>query len=139
MAEEIGPEKYAPPAWRSTETTGNPSQATANAVESEIREFVRRDVSLLRPRRNENNVEDSQTVEKLNMLIQRAAGNSIEEIDRVIRELESVRDMLRNEGERVGRELAGYESLGHAAATAMKVIGESIKQWKDAQHKSSGP
>jgi len=53
--------------------------------------------------------------------------------------LEGVRDMLRNEGERVGRELAGYESLGHAAATAMKVIGESIKQWKDAQHKSSGP
>jgi hypothetical protein len=139
MAEEIGPEKYAPPDRRPKETTGNPSQATANAVESEIREFVRRDVSLLRPRRNENNIGDSQTVEKLNMLIQRAAGNSIEEIDRVIRELESVRDMLRNEGERVGRELAGYESLGHAAATAMKVIGESIRQWKDAQHKSSGP
>ena len=65
-----------PPDRRPKETTGNPSQATANAVESEIREFVRRDVSLLRPRRNENNVGDSQTVEKLNMLIQRAAGDS---------------------------------------------------------------
>lgn len=139
MAEKIGPEKYAPPGWRPIENTDNASQAIANTVESEIREFVRRDVSLLRPPRNDNNVRNSQTVDNLNLLIQHVAEESITEIDRVIHELESVRDMLRNEGERVGRELAGYASLGHAAATAMKAIGESIKQWKDAQQKSSGP
>ena len=32
----------------------------------------------------------------------------MEEIDRVIRDLESVRDMLRTEGERVSREIKGY-------------------------------
>jgi len=42
-----------------------------------------------------------------------------------------VRDMLRNEGERVTREIAGYASLSHAAMTAMRVIGDSLKQWKD--------
>ena len=50
----------------------------------------------------------------------------MEEIDRVIAELQTVRDMLRHEGERVSREIAGYASLSHAAMTAMKVIGESV-------------
>ena len=61
-----------------------------------------------------------------------SAGASMEEIDRVILELQGVRDMLRSEGERVSRELAGYASLSHASMTAMKVIGDSLKQWKDA-------
>ncbi len=52
--------------------------------------------------------------------------------DRVILELQSVRDMLRGEGERVSREIAGYASLSHAAMTAMKVIGDSLTQWKSA-------
>src|ERR1019366_3899370 len=69
--------------------------------------------------------------------IGRVAGGSMEEIERVIRELESVREMLRNEGERVSREIAGYASLSHAATTAMKVIADSLKQWKDAPDKSS--
>jgi hypothetical protein len=42
---------------------------------------------------------------------------------------------LRNEGERVSREVAGYASLSHAATTAMKVFADSIKQWKDAADK----
>jgi len=46
-----------------------------------------------------------------------------------------VRDMLRNEGVRVSREVAGYASLSHAATTAMKVFADSIKQWKDAADK----
>jgi hypothetical protein len=76
--------------------------------------------------------------EDLNSVVRRVAGDSIEEIDRVIRALENVRDMMRNEGERVSREIAGYASLSHAAATAMKVIADSIHQWKDAPDKS-GP
>ena len=76
--------------------------------------------------------------EDLNAVVRRVAGDSIEEIDRVIRALENVRDMMRNEGERVSREIAGYASLSHAAATAMKVIADSIHQWKDAPDKS-GP
>jgi len=44
--------------------------------------------------------------------------------------------MLRNEGERVSREIAGYASLSHAAMTAMKVIGDSLMQWKNAPNSS---
>jgi len=59
----------------------------------------------------------------------------MEEIDRVIRELESVRDMLRNKGERVSHEIADYSSLSHASMTAMKVIGDSLSQWKNGADK----
>jgi hypothetical protein len=62
----------------------------------------------------------------------------MEEIDRVILELQGVRDMLRNEGERVSREIAGYASLNHAAMTAMKVIGDSLKQWKEGPDAPAG-
>jgi hypothetical protein len=38
--------------------------------------------------------------------------------------------MLRNEGERVQREISGYASLSQAAMTSMKIIGDSMAQWK---------
>ena len=56
----------------------------------------------------------------------------MDEIDSVIRELEDVRNMLCNEGERVSREIAGYAGLSRASMTAMKAISDSIKKWKDA-------
>jgi hypothetical protein len=136
MAERSGPEKFAPPDRRPPAKPNNNDQVTASAVEGEIREFVRRDVSFLHLRRNEVDAANDPAAGNLNALIQRVAGESMEEIDRVIRELESVRDMLRNEGERVSRELAGYASLSDAATTAMKVIADSVKQWKGMSDKS---
>jgi hypothetical protein len=124
VAEKSGSEKFAP------ERLGDISQAAATAVEGEIREFVRRDVAFLRRQRNEAD-EGDPVSENLNSLIRRVSGASMEEIDRVILELQGMRDMLRNEGERVSREIAGYASLSHAAMTAMKVIADSLKQWKE--------
>jgi hypothetical protein len=131
-SEKSGPEKYAP-VRNAPEKLADVDQAAATAFEGEIREFVRRDVAFLRRQRNEGDTAmDPAAAENLNALIRRVAGASMEEIDRVILELQGVRDMLRNEGERVSRELAGYASLSHASMTAMKVIADSLKQWKDA-------
>ena len=138
MAEKSGPEKFAPPDRHPPEKLNNIDQATAIAFEGEIHEFVRRDVSFLHPRRSEVDAANDTAAENLNAVVRRVAGDSMEEIDRVIRELESVRDMMRNEGERVSREIAGYASLSHAAVTAMKVVADSIHQWKDSSDKS-GP
>lgn len=136
-AEKSGPEKYAPPDRRQPEKLGEVDQAAANAFEGEIREFVRRDVAFLRrQQRNDVDAAPQEPVsENLNALINRVSGASMDEIDRVISELQSVRDMLRAEGERVGREIAGYASLSHAAMTAMKVIGDSVTQWKSTPGK----
>ena len=139
MAENFGPEKYAPPDRRPSEIRGNTDQATANTVEGNIRELARRDVSFLNPTRNETTPGKDPTIENLDVLIRQIAGDSMDEIDRVIRELESVRDMMRMEGERVSRELADYAGLSHAATKAMKVIADSIKQWKDASNDPHRP
>lgn len=129
-----GPEKYAPPDRRPPEKLGEIDQAAANAFEGEIREFVRRDVAFLRRQRNDGEQQGNEppVADSLNALIRRVSGASTEEIDRVILELQGVRDMLRNEGDRVSREIAGYASLSHAAMTAMKVIGDSLTHWKSA-------
>ena len=131
VPEKTGPEIYAPNRGV-PEKLGEVDQAAATAFEGEIREFVRRDVATLRRQRSEGDAAADPAAENLNALIRRVAGASMEEIDRVIFELQGIRDMLRSEGERVSRELAGYASLSHASMTAMKVIGDSLKQWKDA-------
>ena len=128
--EKFGPEKYAPDR-HAPEKLSDINQAAATAVEGEIREFVRRDVAFFRRQRGEVEGGGDPVTDNLNSLIRRVSGASMEEIDRVILELQGVRDMLRNEGERISREIAGYASLSHAAMTAMKVIADSLQQWKD--------
>ncbi|MDO8874929.1 MAG: hypothetical protein Q8M24_22500 [Pseudolabrys sp.] len=126
--ERLAPERLAPERL-SPERLGDIDQAAANAFEGEIREFVRRDNAVRRPRGEIETVGDP-VADNLNALIRRVSGASMEEIDRVILELQSVRDMLRQEGDRVSREVAGYASLSHAAMTAMSVIADSLTQWK---------
>lgn len=122
-----GPETF-PPNRKAPHKLSEVDEAAASAFEGEIREFVRRDV-VRRPRSGAEPVSDPVS-ENLNVLIRRVCSGSMEEIDRVILELQSVRVMLRHEGERLSREIAGYASLSHASMTAMKVIADSLTQWK---------
>jgi hypothetical protein len=114
------------------------NQATTE-VEGEIREFVRRDVSVFRRSRPESG---EAAVENISSLIQRVSASSVTEIDRVIAELNGVRDMLRSEGERVQREITNYASLSQAAMASMKIITESLAQWSpqnaQARQQSNG-
>jgi hypothetical protein len=138
VPEKPGPEAFAP-VRRTPQKLGDVDQAAATVFEGEIREFVRRDVAYLHRQRNDAEPAGEAVSDNLNALIRRVSGASMEEIDRVILELQGVRDMLRNEGERVSREIAGYASLNHASMTAMKVIGDSLRQWRDAPHTPPNP
>jgi len=42
-----------------------------------------------------------------------------------------MREMLRDEGERVSREIAGYAGLSQASMSAMQVISDSLRAWKE--------
>ena len=75
--------------------------------------------------------------ENLNATIQRIASVSIDEIDRLIHSLEGVRGLMRTEGERISREIAGYASLSHSAVTTMRVMTDSIKEWKGGPDKTA--
>jgi hypothetical protein len=96
-------------------------------VEGDIREFVRRDVATLR-RQPEN---DSEMVaSNISSLLQRVAGTSVQEIDKLIGELQTLREMLATEGARVQREIVEYATLSQAAMQSTKIIAESLTHWK---------
>jgi hypothetical protein len=112
--------------------------AAVSEVEAGIREFVRNDVAYLRRPAPSmvSSVEpapDSSaeaTVNNVNSLIQRVAGTSLAEIEKLIAELESLRDLLHAEGQRVQREISGYAQLSQAAMKSTRMIADNVTQWK---------
>ena len=109
-------------------------------VEAGIRDFVRNDVAYLRrpapglPSTTETALEPNHetTVNNVNSLIQRVAGTSLTEIENLISELESLRDLLHAEGQRVQREISGYAQLSQAAMKSTRMIADNVTQWKRA-------
>jgi len=114
MAEISGPEKYAPPDQRAAETAKMGERVTPLP-------WLRGGLDTI----------NDFPAEKLSEIIQRASSASTNEIDLVIRTLDSVRDKIRQEGERVSGEIASYVSLSRSATMSMKVITDSLKQWQE--------
>jgi hypothetical protein len=123
----------------STETDSD--LAAVSEVEAGIRDFVRNDIAYLRrPAPNMPSSTDNTTLEpateatvnNVNSLIQRVAGTSLSEIENLISELESLRDLLHAEGQRVQREISGYAQLSQAAMKSTRMIADNVSQWKRA-------
>src|SRR5213083_210259 len=79
--------------------------AAVSEVEAGIRDFVRNDVAYLRRPPVVANGEPLEpnhenAVNSVNSLIQRVAGTSLGEIEKLIGELEGLRDLLHAEGQR---------------------------------------
>jgi hypothetical protein len=112
--------------------------AAVTEVEAGIRDFVRNDIAYLRrpptTHSSEPVLEPSTeaTVNNVNSLIQRVAGTSLGEIENLIGELESLRDLLHAEGQRVQREISGYAQLSQAAMKSTRMIADNVAQWKRA-------
>ena len=106
-------------------------------VEAGIRDFVRNDVAYLRrpvPGMLSTDLpleaSTEATVNSVNSLIQRVAGTSLTEIENLVSELESLRDLLHSEGQRVQREISGYAQLSQAAMKSTRLIADNVAQWK---------
>jgi hypothetical protein len=109
--------------------------AAVSEVEAGIRDFVRNDIAYLRrPAAGEPAVDATAeaTVSNVNSLIQRVAGTSLAEIENLVGELESLRDLLHSEGQRVQREISGYAQLSQAAMKSTRMIADNVAQWKRA-------
>ena len=131
MNATIRPEQIDDPADADTDL------AAVSEVEAGIREFVRNDIAYLRRPATaaetaplDANAEA--TVNNVNSLIQRVAGTSLAEIEKLISELESLRDLLHAEGQRVQREISGYAQLSQAAMKSTRMIADNVTQWKRA-------
>ena len=105
-------------------------QPRENEVEGEIREFVRRDGAVLR---HAPDSDGELVANNIGMLLQRVSGSSVHEIDRLITELQTLRELLQSEGARVQREIAEYAHLSQSAMQSTKIIAESLAQWKNVR------
>jgi len=120
--------------------------AAVSEVEAGIRDFVRNDIAYLRRPATAGTTSTTAidaaspalpldgsaeaTVNNVNSLIQRVAGTSLAEIESLISELESLRDLLHAEGQRVQREISGYAQLSQAAMKSTRMIADNVSQWK---------
>jgi hypothetical protein len=108
--------------------SGSPPTSPAETeVEGEIREFVRRDFAALR---RQPETDSEMVANNIGSLLQRVSGTSVQEIDRLIAELQRLRDMLSTEGARVQREIVEYATLSQSAMQSTKIIAESLAHWK---------
>ena len=108
-------------------------------VEGEIRDLLRKEFATARvmlpiatrlpPQPAEG---DDQGVGQANSLIQRAAGASVLEIEKLVAELHGLRDFLHSESDRVQRRITGFVHLSDAAMKSTKIIADSVSQWKSA-------
>ena len=114
--------------------TAENDQPVEPEVEGEIREFVRREVATNPGRQPEN--ESEQVANNLNSVLQRVSSTSVQEIDKLITELQMLRDKLQSEAARVEREIVEYATLSQAALQSTKIIAESLIEWRKASHAS---
>jgi hypothetical protein len=98
-------------------------------MEAEIRDFVRRDVVVAEPQR-QSQTDGGPVANNVSSLVHHVSLNSVQEIDRLIAELEALKDQLRHGAEHVHRQIVGYASLSQAAAQSTKVIAESLTHWR---------
>lgn len=92
-------------------------------VEGEIRDIVRRDAATSR-----RPLEDwtDLTPGDIGALLQRVSGNSVQEIDAFIAELQALRHKLQEEATRVQGEISRYASLNEGVRASLATISESL-------------
>jgi hypothetical protein len=96
-------------------------------LEGEIRNVVSRGSAAPQPRReNDNDLAASD----IGSILQHVSGTSVQEIEKLIAELQILRDMLQREAARVEREVVGYAALLQNARGSITAISESLSVWQ---------
>jgi hypothetical protein len=109
-------------------------------IETDIRAYVRQETSRQQAERDhpreqadrESPAAPAAATAGTNVpeLIQRVAGSSVTEIDRLIGELTQLRDHLQREGKRVETEIAAFAQTGNAAVSSIKEISQTLGRFK---------
>jgi hypothetical protein len=69
--------------------------------------------------------------ERTKSALARLASNSIDRLERLMSEIQEMREFLRSEGERVQREIVTYAQLNqNVAMAATKIKAETVGTWK---------
>jgi hypothetical protein len=97
-------------------TQANEGAEVFSKLKSEIGELVRRDATA-RPPLNELNV---------GLLVQKVSGTSVQEVEKLIAELQMLRGKLQNEAARVQREVVGHAALLQDARKSIGTIRTAL-------------
>jgi hypothetical protein len=95
-------------------------------LEAEIREVGR----ATPPRVAQENYNEL-AASNIDSLLQHVSGTSVQEIEKLIAELQIVRDMLQKEAARVQQEIVGYAALIQNARRSISTISESLSFWQN--------
>lgn len=79
--------------------------------------------------------------ERVASALHKIGTNTIAELERLIGELQAAKAYLQSEGERIERETVGYVALSQTALESVKIISETVCEWRRAGHpvrKSNG-
>ncbi len=101
--------------------------ASAHEAESESRGLVH--VEAVLPRPQTGRMGDLVGAEA-HALVERVSTSSTNEIDKLIEQLQTLREFLKTEGQRIQREIADYAHLGDAMLQLTKRMAESMTHLK---------
>jgi hypothetical protein len=116
------------------ETPTHEVEAVTTSFEGEIHDVVRQ----MSSRNSKPDMGKKVTGGTIAPLIDRVGATSIDEIEKLIAELQAARSYLQSEGERLQRELSRYEHLSQTAFASVKVIAQTLGDWRKSGHQLRG-
>ena len=101
-------------------------------LERDCRDFVDTDVS-----REQHGHQDNAAIgaDQLNSLFAGVADEPVREVERIIGQLQAIRDLLRDEGDRVQRELARYADTSQARMEFLRRIADDLAHCRVPAHR----
>ena len=109
-------------------TQANEAAEVFSKLEGEIREVVSRGSTAPRlQQRNDNEL----AATNIGSILQHVSGTSVQEIEKLIAELQILREMLQKEAARVQHEIVGYAVLIQNARRSMRTISKSLSFLKN--------
>jgi len=106
----------------------NGAAGVFSKLEGEIREVVSRSATAPRvPQQSANEL----AAGNIGSLLQHVSGTSVQEIEKLIAELQILREMLQKGAARVQREVVGYAALIQNARRSMGTISKSLSFLKN--------
>jgi hypothetical protein len=75
-----------------------------------------------------------ETDAEIEPLIQTIGATSIAEIEKLMGKLQDAKHFLQSEGERIQRETTRYTNLAQTASASVKIILDTVQEWRRAGH-----
>src|SRR3954462_12510662 len=112
---------------------------TDTSIEEEISNTVRSErLAERRPRFKPQAEPAGERSETIGDLVQKVGAGSIAEIERLISDLQAARNYLKAEADRIQQDTARYAHLSDTASASVKIITESLGQWRKGSESARG-